>query len=432
MELFSLDAGFQPEELVAGYESLIWAERYATSGDFQAIFPNISSAVKALPRESYVTLRDSTVPMKVETHEILKPKNAASSIKVTGRSCEACWLELRASVRDPANLVDASSLLKAWTVAATKESDAAYVAMRAVFGDESRNLNGFNIFPGISAAVDPINDPIPQLSLTAPLDFKVVDWNATTDFPPSTSTTTGTMVLRSGNTYISKSLTPNINKPPESSPTYWDPYPVSGAVPSGAAKLYDIPAGNLYATVLELVTTNHHGIKATRSLNPTDTRVGIEIYNGADLTDQVRFDARFDRGEIDDATYLLSNIGSTNVGYVYGSNGSQKVLKTAGPEPAGLNRRVLLVNQLSEPTANSADTRKARGLIELYKNNATALFGGEVAVQVAAGYNKTYFLGDIIKLVGEYGLSQNVRVAEFIRSEDATGEKAFPTFEAVT
>lgn len=192
---------------------------------------------------------------------------------------------------------------------------------------------------------------------------------------------------------------------------------------------FEIKPGSLYGVVLELIAINHHGLKAVRP-DQGDTKVGIEIYNGADLTNEVVFNARFD--QFDQSTYLLSYAGSANWAYVFSKTGSQAVNKTLAAEPTGLDRRVLLVDASNEEGVETSEARKTRGQIELYKNNATALFDGQIAEQVAAGYNRNYFLGDIIRLDGEYGLSENVRVAEFIRSDDSTGSKAYPTFEVVS
>lgn len=191
----------------------------------------------------------------------------------------------------------------------------------------------------------------------------------------------------------------------------------------------DIKPGNLYSVVMELLAANHHGLKAIRP-DSISNQIGIEIYNGADLTNDVVFDAKYD--QFDDTTYFLSYTGSANTAYVISPTASQPVHKNTGLEPSGLDRRVLYLDVSSDGTVDNSDARYTRGLIELYKYNATALFDGHIAEQVAAGYNRDYFLGDIIRLDGEYGLSENVRVSEFIRSEDSTGVKAYPTFEVVS
>ena len=254
----------------------------------------------------------------------------------------------------------------AWNLNAGSTSDAAYKAMRMVLGDIARE----DLLTQSPAFAE---DRIEELNLPLPKDY-------------STST----------------------------------------------ANAYEIKPGNLYSTVLELLEVNHHGLRAIRP-DPGKQTVDLEIYNGADLRTTAVFDARFD--QFDNATYLLSYQGSMNIAYVYGPNGSSFPLKNNGaPAPVGLTRRVLLVDEISNTNLDSPANQSSRGLIELYNNNAIALFDGEISVQIADLYNKPiaqggYGLGDILKLQGEYNLTRNVRVAEFIRSSDSSGEKAYPTFQ---
>lgn len=425
MELYTLGPDFQPLNIVENYSSLIWTERYSKNGDFQISSSEIGHLTSLLPRETYVTLRDSTVPMIVETHKLVKPLRAKPEVVITGRSLETV-LDRRGSV----NQLLPSTIRTAWMIDAVKESDAAYLAMRIVLGDIARTQGSTTVLPVTPAAVDPVRDPIPELNLVLPADYVDIIiagvWNSATAY------TTGQQVRYIG--FVWQAARNNTNVPPSSS------------VPADWTKLYawqsyEIKPQNLYTTVVELINASRRGIKAVRPISG-ESQVDIEIYNGANLTGEgdtgdpnnvVVIDARFD--QIDNATYLLSQQGSTNIGYVYGANGAQVVYKNTyadpGDEPSGLQRRVLILDESSDSTTTTTDIRKTRGLIELYKYNATAFFDGEVAKQIAAGYNRDYFLGDILKLVGELGLEQNVRVAEFIRTEDSSGEKAFPTFEAV-
>lgn len=374
MELYTLNDDFQPDKLVENYDSLIWTERYSVNGDFEIKSNEVETLINLLPKESYVTLRESTVPMVVEDHKIEKGPRKAPLATITGRSFETV-LDRRAAV----NQLPVASARTPWVIPADKASDAAYLAMRTVLGDFPRYQAGVEILPLLSPVLAP-EDAIPQIDLVLPADY-VHSLSYTNSF--------------------------------------------------------EIPAKNLYSSVLELLAVNNRGLKAVRP-STSSSQVGIEIYNGANLTGEgpgsdpnevVVFDARFD--QFDSSTYLLSNRGSTNVAYVYasGSEGSQVVLKNAGVNPSGLSRRVLLVD-----TGENLDddAKESRGLIELYKYNATALFDGQIAEQVAAGYNTSYHLGDIIRLTGEYNLSQDVRVAEFIRTSDKSGTKAYPTFEAVS
>jgi len=421
-----MDSSFQPLNAVENYESLIWSERYSDFGDFELTSSDIAGMVSLLPREACVCLRESTVPMIVENYAINKPAREKPTITITGRSYETV-LERRVAVNTTLPATYSSVPFDDWDIDATKESDAAYLAMRIVLGDAPRYQGSTMVLPLTNPAVSPL-DAIAEIDLILPADYidiiGVAAWSAT----PPVAYTAGSRAKYAG--FVWRAIAPTAPDPPTiTDPSKWEKlYPWSP---------YEIKAQNLYGSVMELLNTNRRGLKAVRPV-PGDFKIGIEIYNGANLTGEgetgdpnhvVVFDARFD--QFDDTTYLLSAQGSANVAYVYGSNGAQTVLKNAAAEPTGLARRVLFVDQSSDTATSSADVRKTRGLIELYKYNATALFDGQIAEQVAEGYDRDYFLGDILKLTGEFGLSQNARVAEFIRTSDATGSKAYPTFEAV-
>jgi hypothetical protein len=392
MELMTLDGYFRPQRFIENYESLIWTERYSVNGDFELTTNDVQRTMNLLPLESYVALRESNVPMIVEAHKINKPKNAEVTLTVSGRSFETI-LERRGSVISlpggGGSDATGPGARPVWNVNADKQSDAAYKAIRAVIGDP------------IARGALPILNPA-----VSPLDaFK-----------------------RADNSYILD-------------------LPLPSDYSAGLTTAYEIKAGNLYGVVLELLEPSHRGLKSVRPTVDSKTTVDLQFYNGADLRATVVFDAKFD--QFNDSTYLLSYQGSTNIAYVYGggpaavgstptpTNGGTSVRKnTAGSEVFGLDRRVLIVDEMSDTTLNTPTIRTSRGLVELYKNNATALFDGQISEQVGNRFNKPtseggYGLGDIVKLNGEYGVSRDVRVAEFIRTEDATGSKAYPAFQVV-
>jgi hypothetical protein len=71
------------------------------------------------------------------------------------------------------------------------------------------------------------------------------------------------------------------------------------------------------------------------------------------------------------------------------------------------------------------------GTDALANNNYTKLVDGEVVPQPQYKYGVNYKLGDLIELVGSDGGVQKAQVTEYIRSKDATGEKAYPTVSVV-
>jgi len=371
MELLTLDANYQPAELIERYDSLVWTERYFTTGDFQLVTTDVQRMLKLLPLERCITVRDSTVPMLVELHKIQKPKSGPPQLVITGRSFESV-LERRAAVKFEAGI---GTPRIEWIETGPKTSDVAYQVMRQILGDVERPLKNIDLPPlPAQLPINSVNDAFSMVDLTLPADYQ---------------------------------------DPPDN---------------IFAAGSFEVKSGNLYTTVMELMTTNHHALKAVRPA-PGSNKIGLEIYNGANLTDYVVFDARFDQFE--DSTYLMSYAGSADWAYVSSKTGSQTVSKTQALEPIDLSRRVIYLDLSGVENVDSWDARRTRGLIELYKFNATVMYTGKLTDQFLAGFNSDYFLGDILRLDGEYGLSEYVRVAEFIRSDDSTGSKAYPTFETV-
>jgi hypothetical protein len=61
----------------------------------------------------------------------------------------------------------------------------------------------------------------------------------------------------------------------------------------------------------------------------------------------------------------------------------------------------------------------------------TKAVDGEFVPQSPYIFGIDYFLGDVIELQGASGLIQNARVTEYIRSQDSTGEKAYPTVAVI-
>jgi hypothetical protein len=403
MELQTLDGSYQARYSVDGYESLIWSERYSTNGDFQMVSSDIERMINLIPLESCVRLRESTVPMIVESHQITKPINGLRKVVVKGRSFETV-LERRLSTFQT---VGSTIARPAWIIASGSASDAAYKAIRTIIGDPQTRSD----LAPVSANV--AEDSIPQINTLLPVDY----------VPNALNWASGTSYLLGNRVKYNNAI--------------WEALGTTTATPSAPEWKrisdyvnFEIAPGYLYNVVVDLLNTNHHGLKAVVPAIGGN-QINVEIYNGANLTDKVVFDARLD--QFDNSTYLFSYQGSANTAYVYGPNGWTIVNKNTGPVKTGLDRRAVLVDGTSDTGLTSDIGKYNRGIIELYKNNVTALFDGETSVQVASLFNKSngYFLGDIVKLVGDYGLSRNVRVAEFIRTSDSSGEKAFPTFEAI-
>lgn len=198
----------------------------------------------------------------------------------------------------------------------------------------------------------------------------------------------------------------------------------------GASETYAVEAKELYAWAIETLAIGKYGMKS--ELAPALNKIAVIIYKGTDRHTSVVFDVALD--QFNEAAYLLSNVGYKNVMITATKNGME--FSSIGSVPSGLQRRVGFQDLATEITiaagAPLTNLTINKGKVTLADLLPIALFSGEVSLSIGAEYKSTYFLGDIVTLQGEYGLSQTARVAEFVRSQDTSGYKAYPTFESIT
>lgn len=374
MDLMTLDANYQRSKLIENYDSLIWTERFNTIGDFQLTCnprwrnENNQGFLDLLPEGTVLNIRESTVPMIVETHKIERKKNQPEVLTISGRAFESI-LDRRAIytwASAGGALVDLKMNLRI-------PSDVAYYLMYQIC--VAGLLDANDIFPSA------------QVQFNTPADYN--------------------------NT-------------------------------SGPVRQYTATRGNLLAYVLQLLQTEskadpsttpatpavvQHGIKSTIP-NGSGTAIAISIYTGTDRTASVYFDAT--RGLLDDGTYLFSKAGSANTAYILGSDGTVAKMDGSGSAQSGLARRVTLVDATSSSISTS-DSLKAEGSNALSQAPVTAMFDGSINQDISPYlFNVHYGLGDVVKLVGDYGLTANARVTEYIRSVDNTGYKSYPTLTTIT
>src|SRR5690606_15523294 len=89
MELYTLDEQLRRSDVVEGYESLIWTERYSAWGDFELVFPSTRQARSLLRVGTRLAFSRSHRVMTVETLENTVDAEGVQLLKVTGRSMEA-------------------------------------------------------------------------------------------------------------------------------------------------------------------------------------------------------------------------------------------------------------------------------------------------------------------------------------------------------
>lgn len=88
MELYVLDDRLRKVQVVDAFESLIWTERFAESGDFQLVIASTNKTRNLLLKGTMVTVDDSYRVMTIENIEHKEDQTGRSMLTISGHSIE--------------------------------------------------------------------------------------------------------------------------------------------------------------------------------------------------------------------------------------------------------------------------------------------------------------------------------------------------------
>jgi hypothetical protein len=125
-----------------------------------------------------------------------------------------------------------------------------------------------------------------------------------------------------------------------------------------------------------------------------------------------------------------------NLAYVAGEGeGADRRIKSIG-SGSGIDRYELFVDarDISSNDGAIGDTEynemlDARGSEALAEHSVTTTFDGNVNNTVNFVLGRDYYIGDIVQVVTDYGISLPARITEIIESDDINGSVMIPTFE---
>lgn len=169
------------------------------------------------------------------------------------------------------------------------------------------------------------------------------------------------------------------------------------------------------------------------------SKLWFDIYPGSDRTTKqtvlppVVFTPELDN--LENVTELTTVVGAKNVAYVYSPAGFQMVYANdVDPEIDGFDRHVLTV-EASDITSDNPDVASAliqRGKEELAKNRAVQALDGEISPRNQYKYGIHYNLGDLVEQRNIDGVTNDMRVSEYIFVSDKEGDRSYPTFSLAT
>lgn len=199
-----------------------------------------------------------------------------------------------------------------------------------------------------------------------------------------------------------------------------------------------VTGDNLLEVITKICQTYSMGFKV-RVIDGTfvfDLYKGVNRSDDQNETPRVKFSPEFDN--VVTVEYESDTSNLKNVALIAGEGeGADRKTVSIG-ESSGLLRREIYVdardissnNGTIDPTSYNAMLSE-RGSEKLSEYGVITSFFGQVEPSVNYEYKKDYFLGDVVQIENEYGVSAASRVIEMIECEDASGYSITPTFEEV-
>lgn len=368
MEFYTLDSTFQRKSVVDSFYSAIWTERYSLPGDVSLVVSPTPAAIAQFKEGTFLSLKGTNEVMIIDTQSIENNK-----LTLTGSSLLQ-FLEERAI----------------FGITASELATGVYKIQNKTAGEIMSNIVSLKvIFPVLSDP--PQADRIPGLYLGA------IDT-------------------------------------------------------SGPSISVAIPYGTVLDALKTVAETYSLGMKIYLDSAPSSGLYVLKftVYKG--VTRTVKFSPSLD--SLTNIKELRSNKGYKTVAYAFTKNEPKFPYAAIAEDYPGANletgftRRLLttFVDDVTleklgavDPAAPTAgelqlliDTMTQRAKDSLANNNYTKVVDGEIVPQSQYKFGVDYFMGDIVQLQGTSGLTQNARITEYIRSQDETGERAYPSVSVIS
>ena len=423
---------YVPDKLIEGYNSLIWTERFQIPSEFELKTFDVEGVSALLPEDTLVSHLETKEVMQVDTHDIQmvgEGVDARPELTVRGQSATSIlghrWVESSyQKKRKMRKKYSATSALCVLLYNAV-DNNSGYDLTR---GDDDPDTEGVvNSYPWT------VKDDIPNVQVTeAVAEEGDTRWWRLEE---------GILLPQMQKIMVDADLGLRLIRPVSPNP---------GTV---------ITVQSALATRGTIVRTATDDISGLR----------FEIYSGIDRSGSVRLSQL--QGHLEKPIYLTSNkdyktvmeimSGEVSVSDVYRPGESDLVgwqRRTMGfdagtpelpdvpekPEDLGRNpttaQRTAYYDALDAWKIKMGKWRNKRDSIvdDFREEQALAalrvlkqqrklnMFAGDVSTLSPYKYKTHYDLGDSIMLYGDYGKVAKMVVSEYVRTEDANGDRGFP------
>lgn len=370
MEFFTLDREYVKQDVIDQFKSAIWTERYYGDSDVELIVPTTLENLQMLANGTFLGCIGSDELMILETQDLQED----GTTKVTGISLLK-WLNNR-FVRTSPNHEDRYWNLSGLTAGRTLT----YIVQNMCIGGPY--LDG-TINTGI---VNAFLLPIPGLGIG--------DYDH-----------------------------------------------------SGFAITVGVPFGPVYNALLEIATTYELGMQIVRDTDPNSPySLLFRDYKGVDRSSNqhihppVRFSPGMDSltgiKELRSISAYKTRVWSfapANPGGLATTPGEDGIFSLEGT-PVGFDMRAEMIfaedittDQVEGNAVVLLDILNSRAKDALANAAMLQIVDGQVVPDVEFKYGTDYNLGDIVEVQGNSGVVSKARVTEYIRTQDESGKKSYPT-----
>lgn len=160
---------------------------------------------------------------------------------------------------------------------------------------------------------------------------------------------------------------------------------------------------------------------------------GTDRSYNQDVNPHIVFSSEFDN--LISSSYSENFDEFSNVAIVAGEGEGTARKKVTVGTATGLDRYELWVDARNSSTNNGeisdseyTNMLTQEGVETLSGTGITTSFEGEVDNTINYQLNEEYYLGDIVQIENDYGISSATRIVEVIESEDENGTDIIPTF----
>lgn len=375
MDLFTLDRNYLKRDLIDGFNSIIWTERYYGDSEVELVVPSTPEMKQILYEGIFLGLSGSTEIMIVET-----ANDEEGNLKLSGIALLP-WMNNR-FIRT-SNKHDE----KTWTYAALSPGHALWAIIYYMCVEGSPYLNG-SINTGIS---NPQRLAIPKLGL---LDYDKSGVATTFNIP------------------------------------YGPVYDAMREIATG----YEIGMQIVLTGPSSSPTLGFRSYKGLDRTSGQSARAQVRFSAQMDSLANIK-ELRSIAALKTLAFAFASNLDAAS-GLNAGAPGSSS---RTGSQYTGFDLRALQIladditkDSVGGNAATLLNVLNTRAAYELGNNRYITAVDGEIVPTNQFKYGVHYNLGDVIEVQGSSGIVQTSRVTEYIRAQDEAGERAYPTVAALS